>query len=209
MAKHTITDWCDFVRGVADERRAAELDEALASAPAGTRRTVSLLARVAEVGRKDAEMEIPENAVRMAKALGSLRRPTAEKAGRFRLLPFSVSFDSWLQPSLAGTRTLASDHRQLVCESEDLTVELRLEQGEDGGAVVLLGQVLRTGGEPAPLGGRPVVVYAGDEAVAQTTTSDFGELQIQDLPAGPLELALQVSDDSVLRIPLETSGADG
>lgn len=209
MAKLDITDWCDFVRGaVDDEARAAQMRETLDEASPGVQRTVSLLARVAEVGRADLANPVPEHAVRMVKALGSLRR-TEDKVVGLRSLPLRVVFDSWLAPAPAGTRTLESAHRQLVCESEGMTVELRLEHEEPTGGTVVVGQVMRSNGDTTPLGDVPVYVYAGERVVGQTRTTAWGELQMQDLPRRPLELCVQVADDACLRIPIDASVLGG
>ena len=71
---------------------------------------IDMLSLVAEVGQLDSALEIPEHAVRVAKAAGSLARPqdrpeTADERGLGRLLrylPFSITFDSFAEPALAG-----------------------------------------------------------------------------------------------------------
>ena len=203
MTKFDITQWSDFVRGLVAEDTAESMREALSEGNSKDRRTVELLREVAEVGVFDAKLEIPEHALRGAKAIGSLRRPQAEEErGILRYLPFRLTFDSLLQPAAVGTRNLHAQDRQLIYESEGYTVEVRLEREADTATTALVGELLAQGESPRPATRIPVLIKAGDRIVAQATTGRFGEFQAEGLPAESLSLALMVGETECIQLPL-------
>jgi hypothetical protein len=178
MTEFDITQWSDFVRGLVDDDTAKTMRKALSEGKSRDRRTVELLREVAEVGAFDSKLEIPEHALRGAKAIGSLRRPEAEKErGLLRYLPFRLTFDSLLQPAAVGTRNLHAQDRQMIFESEGYTVEVRIEREADPATTALVGELLAHGESPRPASRVPVLIKAGDRIVAQTSTGRFGEFQ--------------------------------
>ena len=197
MAKYDITQLSDLVRGVADPVARESMREYLDGSPRA-RRQVDLLERVAAVARADQEMRIPEHALRVVKALGSLRRPEAETSRG--LLPFKIAFDSFLQPAAAGTRDIQSQDRQLVVDAAPYMVDLRLEQETESAVVV--GQLLRDGTHP--VSGVPVLLLAADQVVGRSTTSEFGEFHAEGLPREPLKLCLLIESDKNLEVSLDT-----
>jgi len=204
MAKHDydVTEWCDFVRGLVDSGRARAMSETLASAPRRTRRRVEALRRVAAVGRADAELEIPEHALRGAKAIGGLRRPESAdgaRGGLLKYLPFTVAFDSLRQPAAVGTRDLQASDRQMIFDAESYRVDVRMEHETSPPSTVLVGELLR-GARPVPR--VPVMVLAGDRVVGRSLTGKFGEFQAEGLPADPLRLCLLLDDEQCIDLPL-------
>jgi hypothetical protein len=207
MAKHDydITEWCDFVRGLVDSDRARAMSETLASAPRRTRRRVEALRRVAEVGRADAELEIPAHALRGAKAIGSLWRPASAeepegaRGGLLKYLPFTVAFDSFHQPAAVGTRDLQASDRQMIFDAASYRVDVRMEHETNPPSTVLVGELLR-GARPVPR--VPVMVLAGDRVVGRSLTGRFGEFQAEGLPADPLRLCLLLDDEECIDLPL-------
>lgn len=207
MAKFNITQWANFVREV-DTGLEHEMRQALAGGDTEVLRTVELLRQVAELGKSDHELEIPEYAVRGAKAIGSLRRPELEEAepkGLLRYLPFQLKFDSLLEPATAGTRNLQASDRQLVFEAADYTVEVRLEQEAEPESTVLVGELLRQREALEPVPRIPVFVRSGELIVARSNTGRFGEFQAEGLPTENLSLALMVHPNECIYLPLNAS----
>jgi hypothetical protein len=208
MKRHDITDWADFVRGVAEAGDARSMSEVLAAAPAADRRDEELLRRVARVGLRDSRDQVPAGALRVVKALGSLRRTRTAA----RRLPFRVLFDSFGQPAVAGVRGSQPSDRHVVVEAGDLVVDVRFEPGEPsrlGGAsgAAVTGQVMRRDGSE-PVADASVVVLAGDRAVGASLTGAGGEFQADGLPDGPLDLWVGVGDDQSIDFPLSTTSVD-
>lgn len=204
MKDHSLTDWCDLARGVADPATERRLRTVLSSGSSSSK-TLEMFQRVAAVAAADREMAPPEHAVRVAKAIGSLRpswaAETTSKAGSFlRRLTLFTAFDSWLQPAPMGTRDLQSSHRQLLFQSDDFAVDLRLEH-EDG--TVVVGQLVERLDPPRPVADVPVLLVSEGRIVATSLTSPFGEFLAENLPSTPLNLWLLVGDEECLDISLE------
>lgn len=207
MTQFDITQWSDFVRDLASGDSAAKMRTILEDGKARDRRTVALLTQVAEVGRFDHELEIPEYALRGAKAIGCLHRPDqvgAECGGLLRFLPFKLAFDSLLEPAAVGTRNLHAFDRQFVFEAADYQVEVRLEQETDPASTVLVGELLHQRKVLKPVPQVPVLVKSGSRIVARSNTGPFGEFQAEGLPTEDLSLALMVGEHQCIQLPLHT-----
>ena len=210
MTTFNVTDWCDFVRGVAAPEAEREMRELLASGDAGARRMVGFLTRVAEVARTDQQTEVPEHAVRMAKAIATVQRVTVQRPTEtpadstlWRFLPVRITFDSLLQPAPAGTRDLYPAFRQLSFKADDFTVDVRLEPDADPRGTAVVGQVLESRGEPRPVARVPVLVTAGGKIVGRSLTSRFGEFHAEELPKERLDLFVLVGPETCIAVPLE------
>ena len=205
MSDLDIIKWCDFVRGVLDPETEARMRDQLKAGSSKTRKMVLLLNRVAAVGQSDAEMAIPEYALRSVKAIGSLQRPRVKEAPKtplLRFLPFEIIFDSLGLPAPAGARFVQASHRQLTFKAEDFTVDVRLEHENGPNGTVIVGQLLLQADEAQPVSGIPVLVLSDDQIVGRSLTSRFGEFQAEGLPRAPLSLSLLVSDEECIDVPL-------
>ena len=221
MTRFKITDWCDFVRGVADPQQGADMRRELEAGDAPSR-MIDMLSLVAEVGQLDSALEIPEHAVRVAKAAGSLARPqdrpeTADETGLgklLRYLPFSITFDSFAEPALAGTRSLQGADRRLSVEAEAYKIDLRVEHDTEPQSTVVVGQLLRRspGAEREgtewtdaedPMQDIPVLALEAGRIVGRSKTGRFGEFQAEGLPNEALSLCLLVGTDECIELPLD------
>lgn len=201
--------WCDFVRGLLDDETDAKLRRRLQSSP-DDRRRVAALRRVADLAAHDRQQSPPDWAVRCAKAIGSLARPQEEtRPSLIQRLAMTLSFDSLSSPALAGTRDAQAHDRKLVFTSEGYRVDLRIEPEADFQNAVLVGQLMQTDGELAPVPDVPVLAVKSGEVVARSKSGPFGEFQAERLPASGLQLCLLLEDELFLEIDLAHNGADG
>ncbi len=212
MSQFDLIQWCDFVRGVADDEEAESMQRALLGGSQDAHHDVDMLRRVAEVIEADQTQPVPEHAVRMAKAIGSLQRPESAPTGPgllskvLRYLPFEVSFDSALQPSAAGTRGLQTHDRHVSFEANGFLVDLRIERDHDTTSVV--GQVLQeaaegTDDEVVPVPYLSIVSMQERRIVGQSVTGEMGEFQAEDLPQENLKLCFLVNDDDCIEFPMD------
>lgn len=198
MAAYDMTHWCDLARGVVAPAAARRIKAHLARSERA-RRQLGRFQRVAAVARTDAGLAIPEHALRVAKAAGSLRRPATLRCRR----PFRVLFDSLLNTvPTVGTREICSSHQQLVFRADDYTVEVRVERETNPYSQVVVGQLLRHREETQPVPQVPVLVLSDGRVVGRDLTSRFGEFQAAGLPPEPLELCLLVGHETCIDIPL-------
>lgn len=212
MKQIDLTQWCDFVRGLADEATTEQMQEALLNGSEPAHRAFDMLRRVSEVIETDHTQPVPENAVRLAKAIGSLQRPMAaqEKVEHaisklLNFLDFEVTFDSLLEPVTAGTRSLQTHDRQVSFEAAGLLIDLRIERDNDATAVV--GHVLQTDTDTGqddllPVTSMSVVSLHQGRIVHNTATGEFGEFQTEGLPNHNLKLCFLVDDEECIEFPI-------
>lgn len=217
--RYDIAHWIDYVRGVAEPELEEEIRRRLESGSERPRSEEERWRRLAVLGCKDAERQVPEAALRGARAIGCLCRP-GESEPQFERLGFDVVFDSLAQAAV-GTRSPglaavmagrpADAVRHLVLEADSYTVDVRFEPRPDprltvrpGGftGAVVAGQILHRNGETKPIPRTPILVFAGDRIVHSTLSSDSGEFHAEGLPREHLKLCLLVGRRHCIEIPL-------
>ncbi len=209
MSEFNVVQWCDFVRGVGDAKEESAMREHLASDPKA-QRTVELLCRVRSVAEADDAFPIPDYALRIVKAAASVSRRPDEvpAASAWSFLPFRVAFDSFRAPALAGPRDLHASYRQVQFQTDEYSLDVRLEHSPGPEGTAVIGQILKLGDEPAPMAEIPVLVASEGRVVERSLTSRFGEFHAEDLPKSALRLYALVGEDSCIAVPLESDETD-
>ncbi len=202
MTKLDITQVADFVRGLMEPEAAQQMEEYLQGpgASSSTQREVSALRHVARLAEIDRNHQVPDYAVRCAKALGSLRRTESREASLLERLAMALTFDSRIAPALAGTRDMRSADRQMVFQSQGFQIDLRLEADKKG--VVVVGQLIRDGRDVQPVADVPVLAMAEEEIIARSKTGAFGEFQADGLNAESIALLFLLDDEKCLEVSL-------
>ena len=205
MTKFDITQMADFVRGLMDPESEQQVQAFLRSSNASsTKKELSALRHVARLAESERKLQVPDYAVRCAKALGSLRRPEAQETSLLKRLTMALTFDSQVAPALAGTRDMRSVDRQLVFQSQGFQIDLRVEADKKGKVVV--GQLIRDGlDDVEPIADVPVLAMAEKEIIARSKTGAFGEFQAEGLAADSVELLFLVDDEQCLEVSLGES----
>jgi hypothetical protein len=117
--------------------------------------------------------------------------------------------DTFLQPLPAGLRYSQLDIRQLVYETEALTIDIAFERQPDSTRTALLGQVMRTNEPQIPMNGVPVVLKSRKGPLGVRMTNEVGEFAFEFQNERSVSLEVEVSpNDWVLIIspPLERMG---
>jgi hypothetical protein len=188
--KHVdIGHWADLVRGLACEKKRAEMERHLASGCHKCRRTVQILREAAALASADAGYEVPPYAVHSAKAIFALQRPE-----EVRLLPRIIGrlvYDSFKEPLPAGFRARHRLTRHALYEAADYLLDLRLEYQPGTTKVNLVGQIAHQKQPDRPTMNLPVYLLSGRKIVAQTLSNAFGEFQIEYEPEKHIRLYLQ------------------
>lgn len=203
MTKYDITQMADFVRGLMDPESERMLQEFLAGPSASsTKKELAALRHVARLAETDMNFQVPEHAVRCAKALGSIRRPEVPEVSMLKRLAMALTFDSHVAPAVAGTRDMRSADRQLVFRSRGYQIDLRLEKDANGSVVV--GQLVK-GDEVEPVADVSVVAMAEEQVLSRSTTGALGEFQAEGLNADSIDFLFLVDDDFCLEVSLGES----
>lgn len=104
-------------------------------------------------------------------------------------------FDSFVDVSFAGIRSLESGCRQLRYESDTLVADFSLEGQSDSQRIALTGQVLDAAkGEPQ-VGGVPVVMQGYAEFMGIAKTNQWGEFHFEFEPQSGITLEIRAREN--------------
>lgn len=188
MNHYQITRWVDYVRGAVNAAEQLEMSEHLLNCDA-CRDECNLLARVAVKAQADRRYEVPENALRNARALFAL--PGKPKKTVLRKVAGYLVFDSFQEPSFAGARSRVQNMRHALYEADDYSVDVRLEHS-DSCRVNLVGQLAVRSQAVSSLDGIPVVLMSGRQVLAEALSNEFGEFQLEYEPKRQLKLCVPI-----------------
>ena len=91
---------------------------------------------------------------------------------------FRLLFDSTLQPITAGIRgSIAA--RQVLYETDEYYIDLRLEPRRDADRACLVGQILNRKGKERTAPGVVIRIQEGKSPIKETSTNQFGEFQLE------------------------------
>lgn len=192
MKHYDITEWVDYVRGVADSGVASDMRSHLESGCEACALTAQRLGLVAAHARNDHQYEPPAHLLHYAQAAFSLQKPA-----RLLTLPQLVVrmvFNSFDAALTAGTRGLAEEvSRQTLFEAGDFSVHLRFEQPSRSTRVSLVGQISNRRTPEPPMAHVPVFLTRGRTVVARSLSNEFGEFQVEYEPRKALQLHIPVA----------------
>lgn len=191
MNHYQITRWVDYVRGTVDAAEQREMSDHLLKCNA-CRDECDLLVRVAVKMQADRQYEVPEHALRNARALFAL--PGKPKKSVLRKVAGYLVFDSFLEPSLAGARSRVQNVRHALYEANDYSVDIRLEEHTDSCRVNMVGQLAVRSQAESSLGGIPVVLMSGRQVLAEALSNEFGEFQLDYEPKRQLKLCVSIEE---------------
>jgi hypothetical protein len=187
MKHFDITEWTDFARGVAESTDRAAMDAHLLSGCRRCRATLGLMKQVIASTGAISRFEPPADAVRWAKAISALQRPT--RSPLFRLVPRLV-YDSFSDPVPAGIRAEDRVSHHALYEAGDFRLDLRFEQEKGSPLVTLVGQLTNDKDPDSSVAEAPVLVVERKEIVAHAISNRFGEFQMDFPPARSLRLRI-------------------
>ena len=139
MKHFEFAEWTDFVRGLVEESARVAMEGHLASGCRKCRHTADLLQKAAVAARSDSKVQVPEYAVRFARAIFILQLP--EKVRLLPRTPARLLYDCFREPLPAGVRTQQGLSRQVLYQAGDYLLDLRLENERGSSRVALVGQI--------------------------------------------------------------------
>lgn len=190
MTHFDIARWTDFVRGLLEPVNRAAMQAHLNSGCEQCRRTADRLQRFATVARAETRYQVPEYAVRSAKAFFALQQPA-----RVSILPrmaVRLVYDSFRQPLPAGVRSGHRISRQVLYQAGDYALDLRLEHERGSTHVSLVGQIANQKAPSKPMVDLLILLVAGKQIVGRAVSNAFGEFQMEYEPKRGLRLWVPV-----------------
>jgi hypothetical protein len=115
----------------------------------------------------------------------------------------NLVFDSFTQPLPAGIRSGAANVWQVICEGEDLTVDLRFGRRPHSTVVQLVGQVFDNRASRALKNSATVELWTDHyDLVATTVVTRSGEFHLEVELKDPMSLLVKAEGRKPVRIPL-------
>ena len=187
--KHFSTEeWADFVNQVltADQRNA--MQEHLTTGCKRCMETLSVWQKVSKMAAAEKSFQPSSDVLRMAKAAFAASGLAKSKKESQSLV--EVLFDSFLQPALAGTRSVAMGTRQMLYKADPYQIDIQLEPKPGSNRIVVTGQLLDVN-NPGVIGRDIQVTLSnnrGHSIIA--ATNQFGEFSAEIENSGDLELSV-------------------
>lgn len=201
MKHYTLEQWVDFVNGQGPRENAAAMQEHLDRGCKNCVHTLMAWRRLQQFAKTEPSFEAPAHAVRWAKAACALQ---AQPQPRKRICDVALLvFDSFAGMLPEGVRGLSPTGRHLLYRAGNVMIDLRMESQAGSHRVSLDGQVMDEGQDKEGLKKVPVSLLSGREPLAQTETNGFGEFHLECEPDRLLLVAVGVSDQKDVFIPLD------
>ena len=180
-----IGAWIDFVRGISPPALCEQMRTHLTSGCVTCSELAAYLERVWTAGRRS-EDNVPEAWVMKATAIFD-----DQTLGAIRFLPIHTAHPAFnsFKTIEVGVRTRSRKIGHLIFETDDCTVNLRLEPHGDSRELSIVGQV--TAKEVSREFSTPIPIYMfrKNKLIAKTSSNEFGEFQFK----GVLRLPLSIS----------------
>ncbi|HUY15908.1 MAG TPA: hypothetical protein VMX16_20100 [Terriglobia bacterium] len=188
MKHFGVEGWIDFVQGVRAKKEQLIMQRHLRDGCQKCEAIVMTLQRLQEVMKSDAAYEPPAYAARQARAIFPLAFP--EKVLSLPRMLARLVAGAPHELAMAGVRGQRSVTQHATYEAGDYIVDLRLEQEANAKEAVLVGQVTDRSQPDQPLASVPVLLTAGSEVLVRTASNEFGEFQMEFVPAKLAQLHL-------------------
>jgi|SRR5580704_386319 hypothetical protein len=187
--KHLSTEeWVDFVNQVLTTDRQETMQKHLATGCKRCKDTVSLWQKVSKTAATEASYQPSLDTVRLAKAAFAASGSAQKKKESPSLI--EVLFDSFLQPAVAGARSVVIGTRQMLYRADPYQIDIQIEPKQGSNRLVITGQLLDLS-NPGIIG-RDIQVtlsnHRGHSVIA--STNQFGEFSGEVENSGDLELSI-------------------
>jgi hypothetical protein len=202
--KHFRTEeWIDFVNHVATSDQQEVMRKHLATGCKRCTETVSLWQKVSKTTAAEASYQPSRDAVRLAKAAfraAGLVHPKKESQGIIEVL-----FDSFLQPAVAGARSVVIGTRQMLYRADPYQIDIQIEPKTGSNRLVVTGQLLDLS-NPGVIG-RDIQVTLSNRRgnTVSARSNQFGEFSGEIDNSGDLEITVPGEGDKPIVISLRNA----
>jgi hypothetical protein len=192
----SLEEWADFSRGRMAPEQSRRMEQHLEQGCESCSQALKLWKGVLQAASQEDAFEPPDHVLRCAKALyGAF--PLAIKSSLKLRVARLAGFN---QPALAGVRASgagpAGSH--FLFREGSLLLDMRVQSKPASDAVSVIGQVLDSSKLDVRFGNRAVSLVRESDALARTTTNEFGEFQLEFKPAEDLLVIIELEDKSYL-----------
>ena len=202
--KHFSTEeWVDFVNQVIPGNRREAMQKHLATGCKRCTETVSLWQKVSKSAAAEASYQPPTDTVRLAKAAFATAGMAQAQEGSRGLI--EVLFDSFMQPAVAGSRSVVIGTRQMLYRADPYQIDVQIEPKQGSNRLVITGQLLDLS-HPGVIG-RDIQVTLSNRRgnTVLAATNQFGEFSGEIENSGDLELSIPNSGEQPIVISLRNA----
>jgi hypothetical protein len=202
--KHFETpEWIDFVNHVVKGSQQEAMQRHLETGCKRCTGTYSLWQKVGKTAAPEASYQPPAGTVRLAKAAfatAGMAQPQKESRGVIEVL-----FDSFLQPAVAGARSVVIGTRQMLYRADPYQIDIQIEPKPGSNRLVITGQLLDLS-HPGVIGRDLQITLSNRRGNAvMAATNQFGEFSGEIENSGDLELTVPDKGDQPIVISLRNA----
>jgi hypothetical protein len=196
----------DFSRELVGPEERGRMIGHLASGCRECERLSTLTTRIVVTCSTLTAIEVPEYAVRMARAIFPVR--ASERPKRGNRLPIELIFDSFLVPAAVGLRSSWQVGWQGLYRAGECSVDLRIEPELKSPRAAVIGQITNHVAPTEAMGDLAISLRAGKQVVAETHSNRFGEFQMEYEQQTQLKLCIHLRDSKLIQVPLKKLTSD-
>jgi hypothetical protein len=203
MKHFSSEEWVDFVKQMVTTGQQEAMQMHLATGCKRCKEAVSLWQKVSKTAAAEASYQPSLDSVRLAKAAfaaSGMAQVKKESQGSIEVL-----FDSFLQPAMAGARSVVIGTRQMLYRADPYQIDIQIEPKPGSNRLVITGQLLDLS-DPGVIGRDIKVTLSnrrGDTVVAPA--NQFGEFSGEIENSGDLELAIPGDSEEPIVISLRNA----
>jgi hypothetical protein len=203
MKHYATEEWIDFVNQVAPTGQREAMGQHLSTCRVCTQ-TVALWQKVHDQAAVERAYQPDANAVHLVKAAFVSSGFAAAKQQKSRSA-VELLFDSFLQPALAGARSVVIGTRQMLYRADPYQIDIQIEPKPGTNRLLITGQLLEIGASVLTAAGAQVTLsnHRGNSIVV--TTNQFGEFSGELENSGDLELSIADRDELPIVISLRNA----
>lgn len=207
MKHYGISEWIDFVRGLAPGESRENMRYHLIEGCSECRDLAGFCETLQNVSVQAASHSAPDWVVRRAKAIFPVQAE-AQRKRSFRI-PIELIYDSFALPAAAGLRATSQVGWQGLYRAGDCSLDLRIEPELASARAAVIGQLSNHVVPDEKMEGIPVCLKSGKLVIAETRSNRFGEFLMEYEQEGRLQLCVYLEDrSSRFHVPLKKFVSD-
>jgi len=188
MKHYSTEEWVDYVNQVTPTEQRDAMQQHMAAC-AACAEMVALWQAVQERAAREAAYQPSANTVRMAKAAFAAAGFGAAQQQKSTSV-VELLFDSFLQPALAGARSVVMGTRQMLYRADTYQIDIQIEPKPGTNRLLITGQLLEIGAAVTTATGMQVTLSNHRGNIVIATTNQFGEFSGELENSGDLELSI-------------------
>jgi hypothetical protein len=199
----TIEEWIDFVNQTTSQKQQQAMREHLRSGCKRCAEEFALWQRVRGTAALEPSYQPAADAVHVVKAAyASARMSSPERESKSVV---EVLFDSFLQPEIAGARSMNTGTRQMLYRADSYQIDLQIEPKPGSNVLMIIGQMMDVSTPETVSRGVQVKLSNFRGNLIHTVTNEFGEFRCEIDNSGDLELTVPGRGETPIIISLRNA----